>query len=133
MSSPLSEGVVKVTNENRDSLVAAIRGMFEAEGCGICEKSGAEVFWRSSVSRCAHSVCYGTIKNIEANLVAKINTIFEDNDDRNMAHVRAVRAVRKELGGVSIKTYLETNGAEKLKSIFDSTGLKAALTPASKL
>jgi len=50
-----------------------------------------------------------------------------------MAHVRAIRALRKELGGVSIKTFLETNGAEKLKSIFDSSRIKAALISASKL
>jgi len=135
MSNPnsLSVGVVRVTDQNKKELKAMVRGMYEAEGCGVCEKPGAEVFWFSPVSRCAHSVCYGTIKNIEAYLITRINTIFEGTGARNMAHVRAIGAVRKELGGVSIKTFLETNGAEKLKSIFDSSGLKAALTSASKL
>lgn len=132
MSSPsnLSMKIVRVTDQNRNELVAMIRGMYEAEGCGVCENPGAEIFWFSPVSRCAHSVCYETIKNIESDLIAKIDTIFEDNRDRNMAHVRAIRAVQKELGGVSIKTFLETNGPDKLKSIFDSSGLKAALDPA---
>lgn len=136
MSSPsglLRVEIVRVTDQNRNDLKAAIRGIYEAEGCGICEKTGAEVFWFSPFSRGAHSVCYGTIKNIEADLIAKINAIFEDTGNRNMAHVRAIGAVKKELGGVSIKTFLEVNGAEKLKSIFDSSGLKAALTPSAKL
>lgn len=135
MSSPssLSVGVVRVTDQNRKELMGMVGGMYEAERCGVCEKTGAEVFWFSPVSRCAHSVCYGTIKNIEADLIAKINTIFKDTGHRNVAHARAIRAVREELGGVSIKTFLETNGAEQLKSIFDSSGLKAILTFASKL
>lgn len=131
-SSNLSMAVVRVTDQNRDELMEMVRGM-AAERCGVCEKPGVEVFWFSPVSRCAHSVCYGIINKIEADLITKINTIFKDHGDRNMAHVRAIRAVRKELGGASIKTFLETNGAEKLKYIFDSSGLRAALAPASRL
>lgn len=132
MSSSVSVDVVKVTDENRDALRAMIRGMYEAEGCGVCEKSGADVCWFSPISRCAHSVCYGEIKTIEADLITTINSVFEDNSDRNMAHVAATRAVRKELGGVSIKTFLDANGASRLKSIFDSVGVDAVKTYSSK-
>ncbi len=110
-----------------------IQGKYDSEGCGICEEPGAEVFWFSHVSRGAHSVCYRTINNIEADLVAKINNIFQDTGDRNIAHARAIRAVSKELGGVSIKEFLNINGAEKLKSLFNFFGLKAALTLPSNM
>lgn len=132
MSSSPSVGVVKVTDVNRDSLRSRVMGMYEAEGCGVCEKSGADVFWFNPVSRCAHSVCYGEIKTIEADLIATIDSVFKDTGARIMAHVAAIRAVRKELGGVSIKTFLETNGAERLKSIFDSVGVAAVRTYPSK-
>ena len=131
MSSPLSVGVVKVTDQNRDALRDMISRIYEAEGCGVCEKSGADVFWFNPVSRCAHSVCFEEIKAIEADLIATIDSVFQKSD-RNMAHVAAIRAVRKELGGVSIKTFLDTNGAAKLKSIFDSVGVAAATTYSSK-
>jgi len=131
MSSPLSVGLVKVTDQNRDALRDMISRIYEAEGCGVCEKSGADVFWFNPVSRCAHSVCFEEIKAIEADLIATIDSVFQKSD-RNMAHVAAIRAVRKELGGVSIKTFLDTNGAAKLKSIFDSVGVAAATTYSSK-
>lgn len=96
------------------------------EKCGICEKPGGEVFWATSLSHCAHSVCYAEIKDIEVDLMITIVTLFRNIWERNMAHVAAISAVRNELGGVSIKTFLDTKGAAKLKSIFDSAGLAAA-------
>lgn len=126
--------VVKVTDQNSDALEAKARRVYEAERCGICEKGGAaERFWFTQASRCAHTVCYGKIEHIEVDLITKINAVFKGEGDRVWAHVRAIRAVKKELGGVSIKTYLETEGADKLKSIFDSVGIAAALNPTAKL
>jgi hypothetical protein len=128
----VTDYLCRITNEkNRERLVAEIQRKYEVEGCGICEKPGAQVFWFSPTSLCAHSVCYGKIEHIEADLISKIHDFFETARDRNLAHVRAIRAVRKELGGVSMKTFLETHGAEKLKAIFDSSGAAAALTPPS--
>lgn len=123
MSNPLKIGV---TDETRGALIARIMGKLQAEGCGVCEKSGGDVFWFSLGSHCAHSVCYSEIKAIEADLIATIGSIFKENGDRNMAHLAAIRAVKKELGSVSIKKFLEKNGAERLKSIFDSVGIAAA-------
>jgi len=132
MSSPLSVGLVKVTDQNRDALRDMISRMYAAEGCGVCEKPGADFFWFNPVSRCAHSVCFEEIKAIEADLIATIDSVFQEKRDRNMAHIAAISAVRKQLGGVSIKTFLDTNGAAKLKSIFDSVGVAAAKTYSSK-
>lgn len=123
---------VLIVNPNTE-VPSKVREMYEAEGCGVCEQSGAEVFWFSPNSRCAHAVCYVTIEKIEADLIAKINALFVDSFTRNLAHIRAIKAVKKELGGVTIKKYLETNGPLKLKAIFDSAGLAAALTPPAKL
>ena len=123
MSSIVDIGVIKADQKR----------MYETEGCGICEKQGAEVFWFSRFSRCAHTVCFKDIENIEADLIAKIETIFDDTSDRNMAHIRAVEAVKKVLGPVSIKTFLETEGATKLKLKFNSVGQIAALILPAKL
>lgn len=129
----VSLNVIKVTDKNRNELVAKILERYRAEGCGICEKEGAEVWWFSHFSRCAHSVCFGTIKNIEADLMNKIGLVFKNNSDRHMAHIRAVQAVKKEIGNVSLKTYVETQGANKLKSLFDSVGRMAAFAPSKAL
>jgi hypothetical protein len=117
----------------REELIAKIRAKYDAEGCGICEKKGADILWFSPFSRGAHSVCFGTIKNVEADLMNKIDIVFKENIDRNMAHIRAVRAVQQELGNISLKKYLETQGVDQLKSLFDSVGLVAALTIPAKL
>jgi homoserine trans-succinylase len=135
MTSPtkLNVGIVKLIALERQEMINTVLEMHKAQGCGVCEKSGAEVFWFSHISHFAHTVCYQTIKDVEADLNAKINSLYKDNQDRNNAHVKAIRAVKKELGTVSIKTYLETNGAKNLKLIFDSVGLNAAITPTAKL
>lgn len=101
--------------------------------CGICEELGAEVIWFSPFSRHAHSVCYRKIIKIEADLMANIESIFENTIDRNNAHIRAVGAVLKALNGITIKTYLERNGSKMLKLIFDLFGLDAALSLRPKL
>lgn len=100
--------------------------------CGGCEKPDADILWYTTYSNAAHSVCYEEIKDVEADLNATIDAVYKDNFDKNMAHVAAVRAVKQELGGVSIKTFLETNGADKLKAIFNSTGIAAAKAYSSK-
>ncbi len=117
--SPRTE-ITKAIDQNRNRLLASIVGIYKAEECGICENIGAEIFWFSTTSTGAHSVCREKIRNIEAELIAKIKTLFDDNYDRNMAHVRAIKSIKEKLNGASIKTFLEIEGADKLKSIFDS-------------
>lgn len=106
---------------------------FQVEGCGICEQFGAEVFWLSNFSNGAHALCYRKISKIEAGLVSYIESIFEDTRERNLAHIKAVGAIRKVLNGVSIETYLETQGSKKLKLTFDSVGRTAIHLPAARL
>lgn len=49
----------------RDELIDAILAQYKAEGCGICKKPGADVFWFSPYSRCAHQSCYDIIDPAE--------------------------------------------------------------------
>lgn len=100
--------------------------------CGVLsEKRGSERLHfqheRWGALRCRYSPFRD-----KAPLIETINSIFEEHGDKNMAHVAAIRAVKKELGDVSIKTFLNDHGAEKLKSMFDSVGVEAARTYSSK-
>jgi hypothetical protein len=106
---------------------------YEAEGCGICEKFGAEVFWPSSRSHYAHADCYREIRKIEADLVAKIDELFANSIDKIQAHICATEAVRKALNGFSLQAYLNKYGAKKLKLTFDSFGVIAIQMPLAKL
>lgn len=124
----MSAMIAGITDANRGAFTLVQDVMNHFSGCGICEEIGAERGWSSSFSWGAHSVCYKNITPIEADLVAKINDAFQSNADRNLAHARAIKAVKEELGDFSIKAFLETNGAERLKSIFDTSGVKAALS-----
>jgi len=134
--------VIKVTNENKAALISLVKRMYENEGCGICEKKGAEVFWFSPYSRGAHAKCFKIIENIENKLIQTIDEVFKDkateserakNLSCNMAHVRAIKAVRAACGSETILSYLEKNGTEKLTKLFDTVGIEAAKKVPAKL
>lgn len=134
--------LLRVTAEKRQLLndVAGKTGNKRSQ-CGICERSDlldGDVFWFGPVLNYAHSACYEEIKPTEADLIATIDSIFTnvhgrmDSSGKNLAHMKAIWAVKNELGSVSIRNYLNTNGAEKLKEIFNSFGIAAAREYASK-
>lgn len=117
---------------NRSVAKRLTSGLYQVEGCGICEKfgdkAGGNVWWFSPFSRTAHAVCVEKIKPIEARVVALIDQAAKEKEDRAYAHMAAIGAVKKELGHVTIETYLDTHGAAKLKSIFDRAGEGAAFS-----
>lgn len=53
----------------KDTLAAGVSNIYALEGCGICEKDGAEVFWFSPHSRCAHAKCIKMIEALKATLI----------------------------------------------------------------
>ncbi len=120
--------IVRMPEKYRHFIQSRLEKMKPKEQCGICEKPGAEVSWVNPISRSAHTVCHDAIQKVEPKLVRLINTVFQDTNDRNSAHVRAVQAVKKELGGVTLKTYLDTKGEEALKELFENAGIDAAIT-----
>jgi hypothetical protein len=115
---------------SRSAARAAIRSMYDAEGCGVCEKPGAEVFWFSPFSRGAHASCVKLINGSERELVQRLEWAFYKPNDHlgfNTAHVLAVGAVRKETGSDSLLSFLEKHGSQALKKLFTTVGAKAAL------
>lgn len=118
--------VVKLNNENRDTFAKLILAQYSSEGCGICKKTGADVFWFSRYSRCAHQTCFNLIKDIENNTDFKNNEDFKklnkvmDNGDLNTIHIEIIELVQKSCGNLTILEYLVQNGTEQLTKILKS-------------
>ena len=133
VESGVTVALINVTDDNREALVNFVKSTYDSEGCGICKQSGAEIFWFSPHSRCAHKACFELIKTAEGNLCADIDTIFKsekDHSDQNFAHCAAIEAVEEAInksGESSIKTYFEKHGEANLKKLFDTAGFEGVL------
>lgn len=93
----LNAAVVPVTEGNREALHSFVLNMYQSEGCGVCEKEGAEVFWFSPYSRCAHAKCFKQIEAAESTLYQTIDSLFKNEKhygEQNSAHIKAIKAVR---------------------------------------
>jgi len=113
---------------------ASYTNVNHSQNCGVCEKEGGEVFWPNHKSRVAHRICFLRIDPIQAKLIKEILDLFDSfpNLEKDRAHARAVTAVR-----VACKTtlleFLEKNGTEALKKIFNTIGIRAAARKTAKL
>ena len=118
---------VPVTDDNKEALVSMITNMYNSEGCGVCEKEGAEVFWFSPYSRCAHARCFKIIEPATSTLYLTIDDLFNGakHGEHNDAHIKAIKAVRSACGSDTIMSYLEKNGLDALKNLFNTVGVKA--------
>lgn len=122
------------TQPTRNHCHFPISDPYQTKKCGICEKEGGEVFWPNHASRFAHRICFLRISPIQAELIKEILELFDSapNLEKNRAHARAVKAVR-----IACKTtlleFLEKNGSESLKKIFNTIGLRAAFPKVAKL
>lgn len=131
----LNVSVIPVTKENKNDLVSMMQDMYNSEGCGICEKEGAEVFWFSPYSRCAHAKCFKMIDVAESALIQNIDDTFKKSTNpgkRNNAHIHAIQAVRAACGQDTILAYLEKNGSTALTNLFNTVGIEAVNQYASK-
>ncbi len=131
----LNVSVIPVTDENIDAYVYMIQDMYNSEGCGICEKEGAEVFWFSPYSRCAHAKCLTMIQVAESALMQKIDDVFKKSTNpgkRNDAHIHAIQAVRAACGQDTILAYLEKKGSTALTNLLITVGIEAVNQYASK-
>lgn len=96
--------------------------------CGICEQPGATATWFNHLSHSAHPECIKKIREIEGILLRRINHYFpENNVYRSMAHGAAIKTIKKEIGNVSILTFLETEGLEKLEKLCRSQLIRDTL------
>jgi hypothetical protein len=120
--------VFEVTDENKKALIDLTRAMYEAEGCGICGKSGGSIWWTSPQGRCVHQACYTFISNAEDALYEFMESAADhDNGTINFAHADVVKAVQKACGRLTILEYAKQNGLGALKKLFDTVGKEAFL------
>lgn len=105
--------------------------------CGICEKpitsNTDAAVWPSLRSRLAHRFCFMKIKDSQIELIKEILQLFESMpmNEVEKAHVRSICAVRRACK-MSLLNFIEKNGPEALKNIFNTVG-KAEAIRASKL
>lgn len=93
--------------------------------CGICEKKDAgEALWFSPVSQIAHSKCVKQIAQAEEQMSYVIRGCFRDFN-ANMAHWHAIKNIKNHLDGKTILAYLNENGPDKLKEVFDKYSKEA--------
>lgn len=91
--------------------------------CGICEKEGGKkVAWESPSSFWAHSKCVKQIAEPEKTMKMVIDKLIRPygNYHANMAHSCAIKKIKEQLGEKTILCYLNENGSDKLKEIFDN-------------
>lgn len=109
----------------RECLKHFIRELHDTEGCGICKLPGADVFWFSRHSRCAHESCLKMFKPLVSDYYTALEARFPVKDgfyDRNMEHIRFAGI----LDGItaphasSIKDYIERFGPSTIRVIADA-------------
>jgi len=96
-------------------------GTCEDEGCGICERPGAEMFWLSPHSRCAHRACFVVTRPALQQAYDLIDAIPEDPIEkfgpRNDARIAMARQVRAACGDRTILQASEQFGEEDFNEI----------------
>lgn len=110
---------------NVDALTAVLSQQYGSQSCGICQTKGAEVFWVSPNSRCAHAKCVKLIEKAEERLVSTLDALFT-GPLRNMkteARCMAIYSINNSLGNETILSFLEKKGIEKLTLVFDEVGI----------
>jgi hypothetical protein len=98
------------------------------EDCGLCDKSGAIVTFFTPKSRRAHQECINQIKPCCEKTTEIARSYFKSEEGFlhfNLCHVAVFEAVQKAIGSVTFKAYIDENGQEKLKELFENTGLAA--------
>lgn len=96
------------------------------EICGICEKKGVEVFWFNPLSMGAHSKCVQVIQPSEKKLIKTIHDLFKDDLVLKLiAHVEAIKVVKRLCAPETLSKYIQKNGPEDLTRLFDVFGVAA--------
>ncbi len=119
---------MKIPEHESEALSSGMPGLYNYAGCGICEKNGAQVYWFSPFSRCAHAKCVKMIEPAETLLSQTINRLFKESETyeiQNEAHYRAIEAIKAHCGSDSLMEYLEKNGLAALTHLFDNDGVRA--------
>lgn len=114
--------LVQVTNQNTQSLVEKVRSTYDSEVCGICKKSGGDVFWYSPFSHGAHQGCFDQIQRIEAQIISLFEKIYPNQARKqNELHIKLIGYLDTNLqdkGFASIKEFHDINNDDALKEMF---------------
>jgi len=122
----MSVEVIPVTDETREPLREFVHSIYHAEGCGICGKEGAEVFWFNPHSRCAHRECYDFLSPALEGAYAVLDEVFgDDNSRKNDAHHKLVRLVLSQIGQQTILECANKSGIDYLKKLFNQNTRQA--------
>lgn len=125
----MSLNVFEITDRKAwTEIVKEIGKQWDKQGCGICEqelKGQDGKAWKSPGRQWAHNDCFDKIWPLEKKLHEHIKSLFDWQDDRNLAHEEAVKSVKEACGSVSILTYFTMKGSEKLTHLFNTIGIKA--------
>lgn len=84
---------------------------------GVCKQRGADVFWSSPYSRCAHQSCFDLISPALTHVYSRLEKMAKSK--YSTAHIAIVRLVQAKVGDVTIKSYCEKNGSDALKKLFN--------------
>jgi hypothetical protein len=123
--------------DEKKKACSVTNSIFQEEGCGICEKKGAEVFWFSPYSRSAHAKCFEKIQAAERPAVSLVEHMFQYVKEKeepalrdglvfNTAHIELIKRVRGACGAETISSYLEKHGDKELANLFRQAALKVA-------
>lgn len=96
------------------------KSLYANELCGICGKMSPEVRWPAPPCPYAHRACLEKIQDIDNELYDLIRVQSRNSLQAHLTHYKAIKAIKKELGDVSIFDYVNQEGKEKLRELFRS-------------
>lgn len=96
------------------------KSLYTNELCALCGNKAPEVRWPAPPCPYAHRTCLEKIQDIDNELYALIRVQARNSVQAHLAHYKAIKAIKKELGDISIFDYVNQQGKEKLREIFQS-------------
>ncbi|HLB93697.1 MAG TPA: hypothetical protein VJJ81_00445, partial [Candidatus Babeliales bacterium] len=106
----------------RECLKHFIRKLYDTEGCGICKLPGADVFWFSRHSRCAHESCVNMFKPLVSDYYTALEARFPASDQTggfNRTHIGFAERLNTvtSVYAPSIKAFIASHGPELVRVV----------------
>src|SRR3990167_124559 len=107
-----------------ETIMEFVHNIYVVEGCGICKKRGADVFWWSPYSRCAHRDCFRMLEGLGRSFYAAADRKFgrRNYQGQNLAHIEVAREIERHISdrAESIKEFIGKYGIEEIEKIYES-------------
>lgn len=83
-----------MVNQSESEIVNFTKDLYQLEGCGICHQEGADLFFFTNFSRCAHQTCYNLF---EPFLSEKLDQLYNKTTKYNYweYHIRLIELIEK--------------------------------------